>query len=391
MQLVYFEPGKTGAIITILSLSLSAVTFPALSRKVPFIRIPRVIFFIGKHFGTGVILSTAFCHLLEDAFKSLDKPPVKEHYGKIGKWTGLIILSSLLAIFLVEYASSTYVDYLQADRSTPPTPIETPRRSRSVSISKWGRQAGPCVPLEEDLPHPSEELLLVRDLDIGTNNNSKASSRRQSRHRGEASAIPIGLITNSRHRVKCCLLPETCVCSQREAMFIDDGSVVRLKEEKEQKSITRNRRQIVGILVLQLGIMIHSLVIGLTLSITQGSDFASLLVAICFHQVFEGLSLGIRIDGLPPASALFPSPPPSESTPLQRPSQSYASIRHHQEPDVSRPHLLRPNWLKTVLSVLFAITTPFGMIAGLYAFPHGDGASKPRGTFRPAPCTLSAC
>lgn len=47
----------------------------------------------------GVILSTAFCHLLEDAFKSLDKPPVKEHYGKIGKWTGLIMSASLFASF----------------------------------------------------------------------------------------------------------------------------------------------------------------------------------------------------------------------------------------------------------------------------------------------------
>ena len=87
----------------------TAVTFPVLSKQVPFIRIPRVVFFIGKHFGTGidnphlvrlaptnsenpgVILSTAFCHLLEDAFVSLDKPPVKEHYGKIGKCTGLIM------------------------------------------------------------------------------------------------------------------------------------------------------------------------------------------------------------------------------------------------------------------------------------------------------------
>ena len=70
MQLAYFEVGKMGAAIVILSLSLSgsphsvqnrrlslltypAVTFPALSKHVPFVRISRVIFFIGKHFGTG--------------------------------------------------------------------------------------------------------------------------------------------------------------------------------------------------------------------------------------------------------------------------------------------------------------------------------------------------
>ncbi|SRR6266576_1097107 len=71
MQFVYFELGKAGAATVILSLSLSgspesvqnrrlslltypAITFPALSKHVPFVQIPRVIFFIGKHFGTGV-------------------------------------------------------------------------------------------------------------------------------------------------------------------------------------------------------------------------------------------------------------------------------------------------------------------------------------------------
>ena len=37
--------------------------------------------------------------------------------------------------------------------------------------------------------------------------------------------------------------------SQREAIFIDGESIVRIKEEKEQALLTRNRRQIVGILV----------------------------------------------------------------------------------------------------------------------------------------------
>jgi hypothetical protein len=40
------------------------------------------------------------------------------------------------------------------------------------------------------------------------------------------------------------------VCSsQREAIFIDGESMVHIKEEKEQALLTRNRRQIVGILV----------------------------------------------------------------------------------------------------------------------------------------------
>ncbi|KAF9240831.1 hypothetical protein BU15DRAFT_45454, partial [Melanogaster broomeanus] len=67
-----------------------AASFPALSKRVSFLSIPRIIFFIGKHFGTGVILSTAFVHLLQDAFESLRDPVVQSHW-KIGKHVGLIV------------------------------------------------------------------------------------------------------------------------------------------------------------------------------------------------------------------------------------------------------------------------------------------------------------
>ena len=57
-----------------------AVSFPSLSKRIKFLRIPSVVFFLGKHFGTGVILSTAFVHLLPDAFNALQS-----------RWTGLIV------------------------------------------------------------------------------------------------------------------------------------------------------------------------------------------------------------------------------------------------------------------------------------------------------------
>jgi hypothetical protein len=38
----------------------------------------------------GVILSTAFVHLLQDAFDRLQDPQVKQ-YTDIGRWTGLIV------------------------------------------------------------------------------------------------------------------------------------------------------------------------------------------------------------------------------------------------------------------------------------------------------------
>jgi zinc transporter 1/2/3 len=71
------------------------------------LRIPPVLFFIGKHFGTGpsrservlptvsdrrpgVILSTAFVHLLQDAFEALLHPDVKR-MTRVGEWAGLLV------------------------------------------------------------------------------------------------------------------------------------------------------------------------------------------------------------------------------------------------------------------------------------------------------------
>lgn len=52
----------------------------------------------------------------------------------------------------------------------------------------------------------------------------------------------------------------------------------RVKIQKAEPMIGR-RRQVVGLLVLQLGIMIHSIVIGLTLAIATGADFSESLFA----------------------------------------------------------------------------------------------------------------
>ncbi|KAK5050072.1 hypothetical protein LTR84_004192 [Exophiala bonariae] len=47
--------------------------------------------------------------------------------------------------------------------------------------------------------------------------------------------------------------------------------------------------------LLEVGILFHSIFIGMALSVSIGSEFVILLIAIAFHQTFEGLALGSRI------------------------------------------------------------------------------------------------
>ena len=48
-------------------------------------------------------------------------------------------------------------------------------------------------------------------------------------------------------------------------------------------------------LLLEAGILFHSIFIGMALSVATGPPFIVLLIAICFHQIFEGMALGSRI------------------------------------------------------------------------------------------------
>ncbi|KAF9466795.1 ZIP zinc transporter-domain-containing protein [Collybia nuda] len=392
------EP-RIGVMFGILFISLFAVSFPGISKQIAFLRIPHLAFFIGKHFGTGVILSTAFCHLLPDAFESLNNANVKAQYHGIGKWTGMIILGSLLSIFLVEYASTSYVDHLHAEPSAPSTPVSSPPSSRprsprtpSTPSTSSQRPATPTAYSTTSSPTNTQTVPTTAPLALPQNVVAettpliqKGPKRTKSlcnlnHHRDEAL---LSLILLNSPRLSRGGLPHSglvwgrdlgCVCPigrlvMAQACDLDVQELVGTPgedggREKEVKPKLGRRRQVVGILVLQLGIMIHSLVIGLTLAVTSGADFTSLVTAIIFHQLFEGLSLGIRIASLPPAKVQdVPTLPSSYSESFPPPQSTHEPGNIH--------------WLNPTLSILFAITTPFGMGIGLWAFARVHEGTSP--------------
>lgn len=54
-----------------------------------------------------------------------------------------------------------------------------------------------------------------------------------------------------------------------------------------------------SVLVMEAGIIFHSILIGLTLVVSGDSFYRTLFAVIVFHQFFEGLALGARIAALP--------------------------------------------------------------------------------------------
>ncbi|KAL8647303.1 MAG: hypothetical protein Q9226_006487 [Calogaya cf. arnoldii] len=59
-----------------------------------------------------------------------------------------------------------------------------------------------------------------------------------------------------------------------------------------------------SVLILEMGIIFHSAIIGVTLVVAGDSFYKVLVVVIIFHQMFEGLALGVRISNLSTVSML---------------------------------------------------------------------------------------
>jgi zinc transporter ZupT len=98
-----------------------------------------------------------------------------------------------------------------------------------------------------------------------------------------------------------------------------------------------DRKALLQCLLLEAGILFHSIFIGMALSVTPAPGFYVLVVAISFHQTFEGLALGSRISAL-----TFPK---------------------------SSPH----PWL---MALAYGTTTPFGQAVGLAIHTMYDPASQ---------------
>ncbi|KDO20938.1 hypothetical protein SPRG_14029 [Saprolegnia parasitica CBS 223.65] len=51
-------------------------------------------------------------------------------------------------------------------------------------------------------------------------------------------------------------------------------------------------RQKISVLIFEAGVAVHSIIIGIELGVSSGDEFTTILIAICFHQFFEGVAVG---------------------------------------------------------------------------------------------------
>jgi zinc transporter ZupT len=81
--------------------------------------------------------------------------------------------------------------------------------------------------------------------------------------------------------------------ARKQTHNLDDQS-----PESPEKTEAQNKKLLLQCMLLEAGILFHSVFIGMALSVATGTSFIVLLVAISFHQTFEGFALGSRISAI---------------------------------------------------------------------------------------------
>ncbi|EKG20910.1 Zinc/iron permease [Macrophomina phaseolina MS6] len=265
-----------GAVFIILSVSSLACAFPMLVTKFPALRIPASFLFGARHFGTGVLLATAFVHLLPTAFTSLGDPCLSDFWTTdYPAMPGAIVLAAIFFIALVEMAFSPAQHVCGGGERAIVASVGTLGLERVRGAASAESVAADEV-VDGSPTHQATEELSVRNLGPLKGRRNSVGRRLSDFGEGQNRRRPALQRQSS--------IPEERPSSQQFAK-----GVLQLTPEQE------HRKAVMQCTLLEMGILFHSVFIGMALSVSIGREFIILLIAISFHQTFEGLALGARI------------------------------------------------------------------------------------------------
>ncbi|KAK4145205.1 Zinc/iron permease [Dichotomopilus funicola] len=319
------------ALFLVLAASIFGAGFPVVAKKVKWVKVPRKTFFICKHFGTGVLIATAFVHLLPTAFGNLLDPCLPDLFtDQYPALPGVIMMASMFCLFIVEMwinsklGGHTHGGPMGFDSAVPPAggqvqvhhnrgapPPRPPRYTNATDFE---------IDDIEDEKKAAQKMYdeKMRKFTHGAEDPYNGDDKDELEARSE---MPPWFIVFYEQYVRQRLemmnmIKSTARQQQRQQYQIENNTST---PDKRQTIITETaladspyidvetgqavdpavfRKMSLNITLLEGGILFHSVFVGMTVSITI-EGFIVLLIAILFHQMFEGLGLGSRIAAVP--------------------------------------------------------------------------------------------
>lgn len=229
--------------------SIGAI-FPIFANRHKGLKVPDWVFFICKYFGSGVIVATAFIHLLgpaEDALRNECLTGTITEYS----WAEGIVLMTIFVLFFVELMVMRYGDFGGHNH-------------------------------DHDTEH-AQEPSLDTDGSVGT---EVAAAEGSATYKDYPPATPLAPITRPTGPHSTHAPGDDHLGHSREHNDVEDAD--------NPLSLEDYAAQMTAIFILEFGIIFHSVFIGLTLAVA-GQEFDTLFIVLIFHQTFEGLGLGARL------------------------------------------------------------------------------------------------
>lgn len=304
---------RIASIFVLLVVSAAGSFSPILAIKYQTLGVPSWVIYVARFFGSGVILATAFIHLLGESNDSFASPCLSEAYKEY-LWGSALALMGVFTMFTIEVITQRMMD------------IKMKREER----------------LEEALAADEERQIDTVSL---CSNKSEGYTREHTRssswlHKNGTqsanAAINSSLRDDNEIAGGCSIAPATEseaeeVSDDQELKDMTSADALSISTDNRSEKLTKEEEQtafqkIFNIFLLEFGIIFHSVFVGLSLAVA-GEQFVTLFIAISFHQFFEGMGLGARF-----ATAKWPK------------------------------SMLRFPWY---LSLAYSLTTPVGIAAGL--------------------------
>lgn len=275
----YDLPLHVAGLFIILGVSTLACAFPILAVWFPRLRIPPAFLFFVTHFGTGVLIATAFVHLLPTAFTSLNDPCLSSFWtSDYPAMPGAISLAGIFLVTVIEMVFSParhccrprLDDFAAPTAKTPPAqdpPVPVPE----IDITEPPNSAPTSQP-------PPAFFLDGRHLsDLGPLRGRSNSISRSINRMGEENE-GITRVQSAPDGLPVFAFEENIVKEPMDHDVERDDDTSSLSPELQEK------KSMMQVVLLEMGILFHSVFIGMSLSVSVGNSFVILLVAIVFHR-----------------------------------------------------------------------------------------------------------
>ncbi|KAJ2902642.1 hypothetical protein MKZ38_000309 [Zalerion maritima] len=235
-----------------------------------------VLFFM-KYFGSGVIIGTAWMHLMVPAEDALRDPCLAYRLGDYD-WAMVISLMTIILMIGMEMGASQ-LDIFGANTAT------------NVH-GDHGHDDRTQVALDQ-LHNDRIEGSIWSLKDPNSSDGSSPSGNRNVPPPLPSDDVEASTVTPNPER---CVSP-TPTGAPPHVNYSPGGQGQLPHQNEHHASIHANlAAQMTSIAILEFGIIFHSVFIGLALALS--GDFIILFIVLVFHQTFEGMGLGSRLASL---------------------------------------------------------------------------------------------